>query len=162
MKALVELANIPRSTYYHLVKKMNRPDLDANLKDEIKTIYEENEGRYGYRRIRDELTNRGQKVNHKKVQRIMKELGLKCVVRMKKYKSYKGKVGKIAPNILARSFHADAPNQRWVTDITEFKMFGEKLYLSPALDLYNYLYHWLEAAIFACFRIGRDSIRTFT
>ncbi|MGE1128662.1 IS3 family transposase [Bacillus wiedmannii] len=137
VKALVELANIPRSTYYDLVKKMNRPDLDANLKAEIKAIYEENEGRYGYRRIRDELVNRGQKVNHKKVQRIMKELGLKCVVRMKKYKSYKGKFGKIAPNILARSFHADAPNQKWVTDITEFKLFGEKLYLSPVLDLYN-------------------------
>ncbi|WP_154214663.1 IS3 family transposase [Bacillus cereus] len=137
VKALVELADIPRSTYYDLVKKMNRPDLDADLKAEIKEIYEKNEGRYGYRRIRDELTNRGQKVNHKKVQRIMKEFGLKCVVRMKKYKSYKGKFGKIAPNILERNFNADAPNQKWVTDITEFKLFGEKLYLSPVLDLYN-------------------------
>ncbi|HDR8527810.1 IS3 family transposase [Bacillus thuringiensis] len=137
VKALVELATIPRSTYYDLVKKMNRPDLDADLKAEIKAIYEENEGRYGYRRIRDELTNRGQKVNHKKVQRIMKELGLKCVVRMKKYKSYKGKVGRIAPNILERNFYTDAPNQKWVTDITEFKLFGEKLYVSPVLDLYN-------------------------
>ncbi|PEE57682.1 IS3 family transposase [Bacillus cereus] len=137
VKALVELATIPRSTYYDLVKKMNRPDVDADLKAEIKAIYEENEGRYGYRRIRDELTNHGQKVNHKKVQRIMKELGLKCVVRMKKYKSYKGKVGRIAPNILERNFHTDAPNQKWVTDITEFKLFGEKLYVSPVLDLYN-------------------------
>ena len=67
----------------------------------------------------------------------MKELGLKCVVRMKKYKSYKGKVGKIAPNILERNFYADVPNQKWVTDITEFKLFGEKLYVSPVLDLYN-------------------------
>ncbi len=133
----MELAIIPRSTYYDLVKKMNRPDVDADLKAEIKAIYEENEGRYGYRRIRDELTNRGQKVNHKKVQRIMKELGLKCVVRMKKYKSYKGKVGRIAPNILERNFHTDAPNQKWVTDITEFKLFGEKLYVSPVLDLNN-------------------------
>ncbi len=63
VKALVELVNIPRSTYYDLVKKMNRPDLDTDLKAEIKTIYEANEGRYGYRRTRDELTNRGQKVN---------------------------------------------------------------------------------------------------
>lgn len=137
MKALVELANIPRSTYYDLVKKMNRPDLNADLKAEIKAIYEENEGRYVYRCIRDELTNRGQKVHHKKVPRIMKELGLKCIVRMKKYKSYKGKVGKTAPNILAHSFHADTPNQKWVTDITEFKLFGEKLYVSPVLDLFN-------------------------
>lgn len=56
---------------------------------------------------------------------------------MKKYKSYKGKFGKTAPNILARSFHVDAANQKWGTDITEFKLFGEKLYLSPVLDLYN-------------------------
>lgn len=137
MKELVELAGIPRSTYYDLVKRMNRPDSDAELKAEIKVIYEEHEGRYGYRRIRDELANRGQKVNHKKVQRIMKELGLKCVVRMKKYRSYKGTVGKIAPNILDRNFIANAPNQKWVTDITEFKLLGEKLYLSPVLDLFN-------------------------
>lgn len=130
-------AQIPRSTYYDLVKKMNRPDPDGDLKAEIQAIYDEHEGRYGYRRIRDELTDRGRKVNHKKVQRIMKELGLKCVVRMKKYKSYKGKVGKIAPNILDRNFTADAPNEKWVTDITEFKLFGEKLYLSPVLDLFN-------------------------
>ncbi|MBM7577878.1 IS3 family transposase [Jeotgalibacillus terrae] len=91
----------------------------------------------GYCRIRDELANRGQKVNHKKVQRIMKALGLKCLVRMKKYKSYKGTIGKIAPNILDRHFTAEAPNEKWVTDMTEFKLFGEKLYLSPVLDLFN-------------------------
>ena len=130
MKALVSFADIPRSTYYNLVKKMNRPGPDAELKAEIQAIY-------GYRRIRDGLANRGRKVNHKKVQRIMKELGLKCVVRMKKYKSYKGKVGKIAPNILDRNFTAEAPNEKWVTDITEFKLLGEKLYLSPVLDLFN-------------------------
>lgn len=93
-------ADIPRSTYYDLVKKMNRPDPDADLKAEIQAIYNEHEDRYGYRRIRDELANGGQKVNHMKVQRIVKGLGLKCIVRMKKYKSYKGKVDKIAPNIL--------------------------------------------------------------
>lgn len=67
----------------------------------------------------------------------MKELGLKCIVRMKKYKSYKGTVGKIAPNILDQNFTSEAPNEKWVTDITEFKLFGEKLYLSPVLDLFN-------------------------
>jgi len=116
---------------------MDRPDPDADLKDTIKAIYDEHEGRYGYRRIRNELENRGQKVNHKKVQRIMKELGLKCLVRMKKYKSYKGTVGKIAPNILDRQFTAERPYEKWVTEITEFKLFGEKLYVSPVLDLYN-------------------------
>ena len=65
----------------------------------------------------------------------MKQLGLVCHVRMKKYRSYKGEVGKIAPNLLQRNFHADRPNQKWVTDVTEFSLFGQKLYLSPILDL---------------------------
>lgn len=137
MKALVAYTKIPRSTFYDIAKKLDLADPDADLKAEIKEIYDEHEGRYGYRRIRDELTNRGQKVNHKKVQRIMKELGLKCIVRMKKYKSYKGSVGRIAPNILDRNFTAEVPNEKWVTDITEFKLFREKLYLSPVLDLFN-------------------------
>lgn len=137
MKVLLKLAAIPRSTYYYLVKQFGRPDKEADLKTLIKEIYDEHKGRYGYRRIRDELSNRGHKVNHKKVQRIMNELGLKSLVRIKKYRSYKGKVGKVAPNILERNFKAEKPNEKWVTDITEFKLFGEKLYLSPILDLYN-------------------------
>ena len=56
---------------------------------------------------------------------------------MKKYKSYKGEVGKIAPNLLERNFEATKPNQKWVTDVTEFSLFGQKLYLSPILDLYS-------------------------
>lgn len=68
----------------------------------------------------------------------MKELGLVCRVRMKKYRSYKGEIGKIAPNLLSRDFHAEQPNQKWVTDVTEFSLFGEKLYLSPILDLVSY------------------------
>ena len=65
----------------------------------------------------------------------MKELGIFCRVRMKKYKSYKGEVGKIAPNLLERDFEAAKPNHKWVTDVTEFSLFGQKLYLSPILDL---------------------------
>lgn len=84
-----------------------------------------------------ELRNRGFGLNHKTVQRLMKESGLKCMVRMKKYRSYRGEVGKVAPNLLARDFHAERPNEKWVTDVTEFSLFGSKLYLSPVLDLYN-------------------------
>lgn len=137
MIALLKLADIPRSTFYYWVKQFDKPDIDAELKLLIQSIYDEHKGRYGYRRIRDELLNQGYQVNHKKVQRIMKELGLKSVVRMKKYRSHKGTVGKIAPNILDRNFQAEKPNTKWVTDITEFKLFGEKLYLSPVLDLFN-------------------------
>ena len=95
----------------------------------IHTIYHEHKGRYGYRRITLELRNQGFMINHKTVQRLMNEMGLKCLVRMKKYRSYKGNVGKIAPNILKRDFNATKPNEKWVTDVTEFHLFGEKLYL---------------------------------
>ena len=116
---------------------MNAPDKYEAAKAEIMAIYHENKGRYGYRRITAELHNRNMPLNHKTVQRLMKELGLVCRVRMKKYRSYKGEIGKIAPNLLNRDFKAEKPNQKWVTDVTEFSLFGEKLYLSPVLDLHD-------------------------
>ena len=116
---------------------MNSADKYKAVKAEITAIYHENKGRYGYRRITAELRKRTFSVNHKTVQRLMKELGLVCRVRMKKYRSYKGEMGKIAPNLLNRDFHAEKPNQKWVTDVTEFRMFGEKLYLSQILDLHS-------------------------
>lgn len=113
------------------------PDKYAEIKEEIRAIYHENRGRYGYRRITMELHNRGYCINHKTVQRLMQSIGIKCMVRIKKYRSYKGEIGKIAPNIIQRDFSATAPNQKWTTDITEFALFGTKLYLSPILDMYN-------------------------
>ncbi|OTX91551.1 hypothetical protein BK771_08530 [Bacillus thuringiensis serovar ostriniae] len=133
VKALLKLAELPRSTYYYWIRNSNRPDKDKELNPLIQNIYDEHQGRYGYRRIRDELINKGYKINHKKVQRIMKGLNLKSLVRIKKYRSYKGNVGKIEPNILERNFKAEKPNEKWVTDITEFKLCGEKLYFSPML-----------------------------
>ena len=65
----------------------------------------------------------------------MKQLGLVYKVQMKKYRSYKGEVGETAPNLLQREFDAPKPNHKWVTDVTEFSLFGEKLYLPPILDL---------------------------
>lgn len=116
---------------------MEQADKYADAKKEITSIYHEHKGRYGYRRITVEIQQRGFIINHKTVQRLMKQLGLVCRVKMKKYRSYRGEVGKIAPNRLERSFEADKPNEKWVTDVTEFSLFGEKLYLSPILDLYS-------------------------
>ena len=116
---------------------MRVPDKYKEVKAEIVAIYHENKGRYGYRRITTEVHNRGFLINHKTVQRLMKELGLVCRVRIKKYRSYKGEVGKIAPNLLSRNFYEEKPNQKWATDVTEFSLFGEKMYLSPILDLHN-------------------------
>lgn len=128
---------MPRSTYYYYAKTANKPDKYEKIKEDITAIYHENQGRYGYRRITLELHNRGYKINHKTVQRLMKSLNLKCMVRVKKYRSYKGQTGKIAPNLIQRNFKADRPNKKWTTDITEFALSGSKLYLSPILDMYN-------------------------
>ena len=81
--------------------------------------------------------NAGEHVNHKVVQRLMIEMGLKSLVRPKKYRSFKGNVGEAADNLLQRNFQADGINQKWVTDVTEFKVAGQKLFLSPVMDLYN-------------------------
>ena len=116
---------------------MRVPDKYKEVKAEIIKIYYENKGRYGYRRITTEVHNHGFSINHKTVQRLMKELGLVCRVRIKKYRSYKGEVGKIASNLLNRNFYAEKPTQKWVTDVTEFSLFGQKMYLSPILDLHN-------------------------
>lgn len=82
----------------------------------------------GYRRITLACRKAGAPLNHKTVQRLMRELNLISCIRRKKYNSYKGRYGKIASNVLKRQFHADKPNQKWVTDVTEFKVGGEKLY----------------------------------
>ena len=137
MSLLLEIAQLSRATFYYHLKRMQKADKYAQEKTEIAAIYHENKGRYGYRRITMVLRSRGFLLNHKTVQRLIRELGLVCRVRIKKYRSYKGEVGRIAPNLLNRNFHAEQPNQKWVTDVTEFNLFGQKLYLSPILDLHN-------------------------
>ncbi|WP_394557294.1 IS3 family transposase [Priestia aryabhattai] len=134
---LIKVARIARSTYYYWIKAFKRPDKYKEVKETIHHIFHKHKGRYGYRRITLELHRLGYLINHKTVCRLMKELGLKCLVRLKKYRSYRGRTGRIAPNILKRDFKASKPNEKWVTDITEFHLFGEKLYLSPILDLFN-------------------------
>ncbi len=135
--AILEVVKMPKSTYYYYLKKINCKGKYEEIKKEIVTIYHENKGRYGYRRITLELNNRAYTINHKTVLKLMKELGLQCFVRIKKYRSYKGDVGKIVDNILNREFKVDKPNEKWVTDVTEFKLFGTKIYLSPIIDLFN-------------------------
>ena len=134
---LLEIAQLPKATFYYHCNNQKKVDKYAHAKAEIIAIFHENKGRYGYRRVTDELRNREIHLNHKTVQRLMKELGLVCRVRMKKYRSYKGEQGKVADNELNREFRAEKPNQKWVTDVTEFRLFGQKVYLSPILDLYS-------------------------
>jgi putative transposase len=134
--ALLKIAGLSRSTFYYQTKVLAAGDSFAALKAQIRAIFDRHKGRYGYRRITAALKQTGELVNHKTVQRLMQGLGLKSLVRPKKYRSYRGELAQ-SPNLLERQFQANKPNQKWVTDVTEFNVRGEKLYLSPVLDLYN-------------------------
>ena len=123
--------------YYHLKAIRNGVVKYEHESNEIKSIFLEHKGRYGYRRITAEMHNRGYVINHKIVLRLMKSMGLKCRIRKVKYRSYKGEVGRIAPNVLDRDFTAASPNEKWVTDVTQISIKQTKLYLSPILDLFN-------------------------
>ena len=145
--------------YYHF-NKTKEPDKDLNLKEQINKIYQIHKGRYGYRRITAELNHQlasqGIVINHKKVQRLMQQMGLKAKIRGQRHKPYSSYQGehqdKIKDNVLQRDFQATRPNQKWATDITEFKIEVKsnndnsngvngktyhKLYLSPIIDLFN-------------------------
>ncbi|QIW16899.1 integrase [Pasteurellaceae bacterium RH1A] len=121
------------SFFYHLKDK---DDKNAAISQQITEIYRDNKGNYGYRRITLDL-RKILKINHKKVQSLMQNLGLKGKCKRRKYRSYKGEVGRIADNLLKRNFEAQAPNEKWVTDVTEFKCAEGKLYLSPIKDLFS-------------------------
>jgi putative transposase len=137
LERLLRAADLSRSTFYYHLKAQGAVDQYAELKRRIGAIYARHKGRYGYRRITAVLRQAGERVNHKTVQKLMQVLGLKSLVRVKKYRSYRGPSHHVTANILARGFDAEHPNQKWVTDVTEFNVGGEKLYLSPVMDLYN-------------------------
>lgn len=133
---LLRISGLPRSSYYYHRQRL-REDKYCALAQAIRTLFAQHKGRYGYRRITCTLRQSGFTVNHKTVLKLMRREGLKCQVRRVRYRSYKGQVGRIAPNLLQRKFAATAPNQKWATDVTEFAVGGQKLYLSPIIDLYN-------------------------
>jgi len=134
---LLRAAGLARSTFYWQLSCEKKPDKYADDRRRILTLFHKHKGRYGYRRITLAFRREGSSLNHKTVQKLMQELQLVSCIRAKKYNSYAGRYGKAAGNLLNRRFSADKPNQKWVTDVTEFKVGGEKLYLSPVPDLYN-------------------------
>ena len=126
-----------RSTYYYYLKQKEKDKYESEKKD-ILEIYNAHKGRYGYRRICLEIRAKGYTINHKTVLKLMKSLNLRGKQSKNgKYHSYKGEVGKVADNLLHRDFHAEKPFEKLTTDITEFKIGDEKVYLSPVLDMFN-------------------------
>jgi len=134
---LLRLAGLARSSFYYQQGARQAIDKHCDLKTKIREVFNRHRGRYGYRRITAELKRQGSGVNHKTVQKLMVAMQLKSLVRPKRYKAFDGTVAETAPNHLQRDFAAEQPNEKWVTDVTEFKVNNRKLYLSPVMDLYN-------------------------
>ena len=126
------------STYYYHRSKGNRIDRYEAVRVLLHEISDGSYRSYGYRRLTCALRDkRGYALSGKTVLRLMREENRRCVVRRKKYSSYKGEVGKAAADTLDRNFTSTAPNSKWVTDITEFKICEKKIYFSPMIDLCN-------------------------
>ena len=132
---MLDIKGMARSTYYYGVKE--RKDKYEEVRKAICRIYQANRGRYGYRRICMALDEEGIHINHKTVHSLMKEMGLKGVRKKRAYHSYKGEVGRVAPNVLQRDFTASAPMMKWATDVSQITIGNCKCYLSPILDLFN-------------------------
>ena len=128
--------NMSKSTYYFEINKVDVVKVkNTELMAEIQEIFDYNKGRYGVRRVYRELVNRGYKVNHKRVQRLMHDMGLFGKRPKEKYHSYKGEVGRVADNIINRDFSTTAPLQKWTTDVSQFSFSWGKCYISPILDM---------------------------
>ena len=128
--------DVSRSGYYDYVKRMEQPDRDLPLAEQIRVCQSEVKQTYGYRRVQIWLDRQGIHRNPKTVLRVMQKFNLLSVVRRKKYQHY-GDCLHRYPNLLNRDFHADRPNQKWVTDISYIKTGQGFLYLSIIRDLYD-------------------------
>ena len=129
-------------------KRFDRENPDIELEEKIHEIHKRNKD-YGYRRMCGELRNQGYIVNKKKVQRIMQKYNLQVMSftrKSRKYSSYKGRIGTVAPNRIKRRFNTHIPHQKITTDTTEFKYYEvdskgkmtmHKLYLDPFMDMFN-------------------------
>lgn len=139
--SLCEVAEISRASYYKWLKRVDAVNdkINDNLMEEIIKLYERVDGIYGYRRITMNINRKlNSKYNHKRIYRLMRILGLKSVIRIKKKRYLKVSAEEIAKNKLNRNFLAFKPNEKWLTDVTELKYsIGQKAYLSAILDLYD-------------------------
>lgn len=135
---LLKFLRIAKSSYYYQENVMKQPDKYYELRIRIKEIFKECRNCYGYRRIHEELKKLGSTVSEKIVRRIMKAENLTVPAkRTKKYSSYRGEITPEVDNIINRDFHADRPNTKWLTDITEFSIPAGKVYLSPVIDCFD-------------------------
>lgn len=138
VKQLLDSLNMARSSYFYhekILKSKNKYDEISGI---ISEIFHNSGETYGYRRVHAQMRNEGVKISEKVVRRIMQENSLRVqAVRKRKYNSYKGELTPAVENVINRDFHAEKPNQKWLTDITEFHIPAGKVYLSPVVDCFD-------------------------
>jgi len=135
---MLQAIDMAKSSYFYQKQVQAQPDKYLTLREKIRDIFIENRRCYGYRRIHAVLKNEGVTCSEKVIRKIMTEEQL--LIRGKKkrrYNSYMGEISPAAPNLLERDFHADKPNEKWVTDLTEFGIPSGKVYLSPIMDCFD-------------------------
>lgn len=160
LPVLLHVSGIARSTFFYHQARLQAPDPQEELKTAITDVFTRNHGRYGHRRIHTELQKEGWTLAKKTVLKLMRTLELVCKVRRKKrYNSYQGQHGAVAPNLLNREFNAAAPNQKWVTDVTEFSVGDHKLYLSPIMDLFDRQIISYSIGLSANLKLTNNSLR---
>ncbi|MGM9813913.1 MAG: IS3 family transposase [Candidatus Enteromonas sp.] len=151
LKTLLRASGLKRATFYYTLKKLGIDAKNEDVIEQTKEIYDHHRGRHGCRRILLELANRGRMVNHKKVRRIMRNLGTAGIAARGEYNSYKGDQNGVCRNLLLveavdeekrktkyeRGFSTTGCNQKWTTDVSEFHIAAGKVYLSPVLDMHN-------------------------
>lgn len=135
---LLKILSLSKSSYYYQETVLRREDKYRDIRKKITELFYETKGCYGYRRIYGLLEGEGIHLSEKVIRRIMPEERLEvCAKKRRKYSSYQGEISLSVSNELHRDFHADKPNEKWSTDITEFAIPVGKVYLSQILDCFD-------------------------
>lgn len=130
--------DLARSSYFYHRSPMRVADKYAEVRHTMTKIFESNHGAYGYRRIQSSLNRQRMFISEKVVRRLMKQEGLQAArPNRRRYRSYVGEISPAPDNIINRDFHAAAPNEKWLTDISEFHIPAGKVYLSPMIDCFD-------------------------
>jgi putative transposase len=138
LTALLCEVDLPRSSYFYHRARLAVADKYAEVRQSMTDIFERNYRCYGYRRIQASLSDQSVNISEKVVRRLMKQ---ECLVaatsKRRRYGSYMGEISPAPENLLNRDFSAAAPNEKWLTDITEFQIPAGKVYLSPMIDCFD-------------------------
>jgi len=138
LNELLKQLDLSKSSYFYQKDVSKGPDKYAGLRTMVRFIFAENASRYGYRRVHTVMKDNGKAVSEKVIRRIMREEQLVVPrVHKRKYCSYMGEISPEVENVVARNFHADMPNAKWLTDLTEFHIPAGKVYLSPIIDCFD-------------------------